>query len=283
MVFTSRGAFTDRKVEVKCGQCLDCRRRRAREWAIRLKHESQMHERNCTLTLTYDEEHLPDDGGLQVRHWQNFAKAVRREIGKFRYYHCGEYGSLGRPHYHVCMFGQDFAEDRTRWKERNGWQTFVSSAATDLWSHGFVEIGQMDFSSAAYAAGYVVKKLNGPAGAAAYTKTDPDTGESWNVKPPYSTMSLKPGLGRSWYDRYKEDLYPEDVCIIDGRSYAVPQYYDKLLEEEDPALFAEIQKRRVDKAKRESPERLREIERNHELTHAFFDRRHNGLHDDPVF
>ena len=44
------------KMEVACGQCLGCRLDYSRMWAMRIVHESTLHELdggNCFVTLTY--------------------------------------------------------------------------------------------------------------------------------------------------------------------------------------------------------------------------------------
>ena len=55
-------------------------------------HEAQMHEQNSFITLTYEDEQLPPGRSLQVGDWQKFAKRVRKQVGPFRFLHCGEYG-----------------------------------------------------------------------------------------------------------------------------------------------------------------------------------------------
>lgn len=236
-----------------------------------------MHERNCFITLTYDEEHLPKDESLDVSHWQLFAKRMRKRLGAFRFFHCGEYGeNLGRPHVHAAIFGEDFAGDRKPWKERSGNPTWRSDKLKELWTHGEVEISDLTFGSAAYVAGYIVKKITGEEGKAAYQKVDLVSGATWPVKPPYATMSRRPGLGHSFYTKYKGDLYPDDFCVVEGRKYPVPEYYDGLLEKEDPELMERIRQKRAKHARKESPERLRAIEENHEAIHDFYSSRVSG-------
>lgn len=81
-----------REAEVACGSCLGCRLDRSRDWAIRIVHESQLHELgngNSFVTLTYrdpidcDQEqlnkglHIPDDWSLHKEHFQKFMKRLR--------------------------------------------------------------------------------------------------------------------------------------------------------------------------------------------------------------
>lgn len=84
---------------IKCGQCMECRLAYSREWAIRITHEAAMHERNCFLTLTYDDDHLPKYGQLVKSDLQKFFKRLRHHFN-FKYVACGEYGERRRrPHF----------------------------------------------------------------------------------------------------------------------------------------------------------------------------------------
>ena len=55
---------------------------------------------------------------------------------------------------------------------------------------------------------------------------DPETGEMHSVKPEYSTMSRRPGIGKGWFDKYKKDVYPRDYLIVNGQKTRPPKYYD---------------------------------------------------------
>jgi len=43
-----------------CGKCTGCKLERSRQWAVRLMHEAQLHERTSFITLTYRDEDLPN-------------------------------------------------------------------------------------------------------------------------------------------------------------------------------------------------------------------------------
>ena len=103
-------------VVVPCGKCLGCRKAHARQWAIRLVHEAQLHPTSAWfVTLTYDDGSLPDNGSLDPRDLQLFLKKLRRKHRrKLRYYACGEYGDASdRPHYHLVLYGPELL-DRDR-------------------------------------------------------------------------------------------------------------------------------------------------------------------------
>lgn len=236
---------------------------------MRCVHESALHERNSFVTLTYAPDQVPVDGSLQVRDWQLFAKRVRKAKGPFRFFHCGEYGELnGRPHYHACVFGLDFAEDRVPFKGKPGSELFVSRELEDLWGHGFATVGRLTFESAAYVARYVMKKATGKrveGEITPYSRFDSRTGEVYQVRPEYVTMSRRPGIGAGWFARFKGDVFPDDFVVHAGKRYRAPRFYDALLERESPELLASLKAKRRDVAFRRredsTPERLRVRER----------------------
>lgn len=190
-----------------------------------------MHDRNCFVTLTYDQVKLPPDGGLRVRDWQLFAKRLRKERGRFRFFHCGEYGDLNkRPHYHAILFGMDF-DDKIFLKESGSGRLYTSPALERIWGHGLVSVGDVTYESAAYVARYCVGKLTGEEGAKAYARFNSETGEMWGVRPPYTTMSRRPGIGAEWFKRFASDVYPSDEVVHKGRRFRPPRFYDSKLDE----------------------------------------------------
>ena len=210
-------------------------------------HEAQLHECNSFLTLTYDDEHLPQDGSLVLGDWQNFAKKMRNRIGKFRFYHCGEYGDDNdRPHYHALIFGQNFHQDRTPWKRTaRGDQLYRSKALEDLWPQGYSTIGQVTLHSARYVARYAMKKVTGDKAKQHYQRIGiQHAGEITQLKPEYTTMSRNPGIGAGWIDAYNQDVYPDDFLVIEGKQQATTRYYDTWLENNNPAEAEKIKRRR---------------------------------------
>jgi len=255
-------------MELSCGQCASCRANRARDWAIRCVHESQMHTRRvgrghiqkgCFITLTYNDQELPSDGNLDVSHWQNFAKKLRRDVGPFRFLHCGEYGDrTGRPHYHACLFGIDFTEDRYEWNSSADHHITRSETLEATWGRGFCTIGPLNYATARYTAGYVVKKLR------------KNQREYFDVqaKPEYITMSRRPGLGKSWFDKYWRDVYPKDQVTLAGKTFRPPKYYDKLLREMDPVFYDEVLMKREEYTSAQGPSTDRQLEARRALWHA---------------
>lgn len=232
-----------KSLSLPCGQCVGCRLERSRQWAIRCMHESQMHEQNCFITLTYDDAHLPSDRSLHYRDFQLFIKRLRKRYPgrRIRYYMAGEYGeNFGRPHWHACIFGLDF-DDKKLWQRTSANSLLYRSKELELlWPFGYSSIGDVTFESAAYVARYIMKKVTGKNAVKHYEEIDPDTGEITNRTPEFTKMSLKPGIGYEWYKQYTSDVYPHDYVVIRGKKVKPPKYYDKKYKIENPYEFDEL-------------------------------------------
>lgn len=263
-----RRESTGELCQVPCGQCIGCRLDKSRQWAIRCVHEAQMHDDNSFITLTYNNENLPEDLSLQLDHFPLFMKRLRRhyEPKKIRFYHCGEYGTdrdshgqplphpfiegrdaLGRPHYHALIFGLDFT-DKTPFSERDGIITFTSDTLSKLWGKGFVTVGEVTLQSASYVARYVMKKINGDLALNYYKKINKQ-GEILTVLPERTTMSRRPGIGFPFWEKFAEDFILDDTVVIrttnGSKTYKTPTYYLNLLEKDLPHLWADLKHERL--------------------------------------
>jgi len=246
--------------KIPCTRCVGCRLDRSRKWAVRCMHESQMHRDNCFITLTYDNKRLPErpDGvppaniSLYYPDFQLFMKRLRKRFsGKnIRFYMAGEYGEqcrecrhnrlmcicpvfipdFGRPHFHACLFGLDFPDRDFFMRSPSGAVIYRSRILEELWPYGFSSVGNLDFQSAAYVARYCMKKITGDAADLHYETVDPVTGEVYWRVPEFNKMSLKPGIGATWFEKYHKDVFPHDHVIVSGQPTSVPRYYDKLYE-----------------------------------------------------
>lgn len=252
----------DLPLELPCGQCIGCRIDKSQAWALRCVHEASQHERNSFVTLTYEDAELPDDLGLDVRDFQLFCKRLRKYVGPFRFFHCGEYGPENlRPHYHALLFGVDFHEDRVPLRSAGSHVLYRSDLLDRAWRKGFASIGNLTFQSAAYVARYCMKKVTGERAASHYERVDARTGEVFRVRPEYVTMSRRPGIGAEWFEKYHKDVYPDDEVVHDGRKFRPPRFYDSLLERSSPIALESVKARRrkTVEARREAltPDRLR--------------------------
>jgi len=245
LVFLEKDS-TGEPQEVPCGQCIGCRLDRSRNWAARISNEASLYKDNCFITLTYSPENLPSDGSLDVRHFQLFLKRLRKKYGKVRFFHCGEYGErLGRPHYHACLLNFDFPDKQPLRTTDRGDHVYTSAALETLWGLGRTEIGSLTFESAAYVARYITKKVTGKAAEAHYTRLNLETGEIINLKPEYTTMSRKPGIGAPWLQKFSSDVYNYDKLVIrGGATIPPPRYYDNQYEVMNPEHYQKIKIKR---------------------------------------
>lgn len=238
LVHSPRDGFEDAPVYRPCGQCIDCRIDRAREWSIRIMHESTLHDKNSFITLTYSDDNLEYFNETSIaptiskRTFQLFLKRLRKYFDKcgikIRYFGVGEYGEkTSRPHYHLCLFGADFGHDR---RSHDG-DYFISDTLSDTWSLGNCLIGKLEYDSASYVAGYVTEKLTGKM-AVEY--------EVRGVLPPFALMSRAPGLAWDWIDQWCDDVYPRDTVYINGSNVRPPRYYDEYLRKHDPQLYQSV-------------------------------------------
>jgi len=197
-----------------------------------------LHENNCFITLTYAQT----GPSLVYRDFQLFIKRLRKHTGlKLSYYVGGEYGSEGaRPHFHACIFGYDFPDKVYFSKGSDGESKLYTSGTLDrLWGRGLCSVGSVSFASAGYIARYCVAKVNGQLAESHYRVVTVD-GEIVDRVPEFNRMSLKPAIGRGWFERFHSDVYPRDFVVVNGARSKPPKYYDRLIESLRPDMFSDI-------------------------------------------
>lgn len=242
LVFKHRRSVVG-SLELPCGRCIGCRLEYSRQWAVRAMHEASMHDANCFVTLTYSpaeqavgSSNVFDVVSLDYRHVQLFLKRVRARFScvRIRFMFAGEYGDLGRPHYHGLLFGLDFP-DKLYWsRSPSGERLYRSSILESLWPQGFSSVGAVTFESAAYVARYCLKKVTGSSADKHYEVIDAD-GVVTRRTPEFLRCSLKPGIGAAWFEKFwTSDLDSAGAVVVNGQKAKAPRYYDKLYERWDP-------------------------------------------------
>jgi len=204
-----------------------CRIAKAREWATRLMHECDYYNYSSFLTLTYDNDHIPEDKSLSKDALQKFFKRVRRRLEcipndilvsqyqitlnsrqkpAIKYFACGEYGDqFGRPHYHAIIFGI------------SPFSAGILTLLKECWPYGFIKAGTVTYDSCRYVADYVQKKYNG-------TKQKEVYGEK---QPPFQLQSQ--GLGLQYALDNQDRLISSLSITIHGTEVGIPRYYTKKL------------------------------------------------------
>lgn len=189
---------------IACGQCSGCKLERSRQWAVRCMHEASLHDSNSFVTLTYKDA----PPSLEYRDFQLFMKRLRKRLGACRFFMGGEYGELhGRPHFHALLFGVSFSDRRYLAKSPSGQRLYSSELLSSLWPQGYASVGEVSFESAAYVARYCMSVITGDMAVEHYG----------GRKPEFGRMSLRPGIGRAWLDRYgRSDVLPDGKVVVNG-------------------------------------------------------------------
>lgn len=167
-----------------CGQCMACRVNRKRTWVGRMLSERAAHtNESLFITLTYNDEHLPQGGNLKPLHVRHFLQRLRRlgSLGPapqaLRYFFVGEYGEQKmRPHYHAILFGMG---------NPSTWRPVIQAA----WTYNGESIGHTmtapaESGALSYCAHYVTKKMTSEADERLEGR-----------HPEFTRMSQKPVLG----------------------------------------------------------------------------------------
>lgn len=265
VVFSDFGVDTVSELRLPCGKCVGCQQKLRLEKAMRLVHETRLFKHNCFVTLTYDDDHVPVDGDLDVTAMARFVKRLRRRVEplRIRFAGCGEYGqALGRPHYHLAIFNYDFGADRYRWRavaDDPEMQVYRSPLLESCWQFGTSSLGALTRRSAAYIAGYVHKKLGAPE--SEYEFVNPLTGVVSRRVREFWRSSNRPGLGAEWVKRFAStDVWPHDRVVYQGKEMRPPRYYDELLKRFDRGMYDQVKAERslraLGSAVDNTPERL---------------------------
>ena len=263
--------------KIPCGQCIRCKLDRAAAWSVRCVHESKLYDSNCFVTLTYDDDNMPEDWSLRHEDFREFMRTLRSyydrsqfDIGrdhrrKVKFFMCGEYGDrFGWPHYHSLLFNYDFKDKKYFRTTDTGHKVFTSDILSEFWGKGICEIGNVSYDSAGYIARYCTKKVTGDMAYEHYRFVDP-LGNVWNRLPEYGSNSN--GIGLEFLRKFKGDVYPRDFVLKGQAKLRVPRYYDKQFEVLYPDEFKEIKKKRLSNMKKRD-EGFRQYCIREEVTYA---------------
>lgn len=197
---------------------------RVNDWSMRVMVEASCHEQNCVLTLTYNDDNLPQGGELSLHDYQCFLKSLRQYVSplKIRFFGCGEYGSHGfRPHYHIIIFGWCPDDLVYSHSDNSKIKFYRSKIVADVWKKGFVTVcPTVKQEIIPYVCKYLQKFNAFPN---KFTK-------------PFITMSRRPGIGYAALEKGLVDI-ETDKLYVGGKSVRLPRYFlnklaDKELSEE---------------------------------------------------
>lgn len=280
------------RLNIPCRSCIGCNQASAREWSVRGYHEAKSHNHDvtdpitritdeipnsCVVTLTYNPDHLPEDGLLDKKALRGFLQRLRNlriaehkkrtpntPYKNIRFFGCGEYGGkTSRPHFHIVLHGESFSD---RYNLHSGdLQKLEGSYTLDkLWSKklspsepktnmGRATVDSFTFAGAAYVSGYVAKKLNSLDGwkhqGPIREETDPSGVTTFKpISPEFRAMSNHPGLGHDWITRRVNwhHVYKYDQVAISEWKFHPPKYYDQVFERNYPDLMHDVRENRRD-------------------------------------
>lgn len=255
-----KGAEFSQKVTVPCGWCVDCLNAKASSWAIRISEEEKVSSNAYFLTLTYNDETIPNVNAdteeivrgaqykkgfyrtLDKKDLQKFFKRYRRALDRkykygldeetgeivpvakkhqIRYYAVGEYGGrTKRPHYHAIVFNVDV-------------ELLLKSWSIKKKPIGQTKAGKVEQGSIRYCTSYIMEK--------------------WKYKkriqnPPFSIMSK--GIGKNYIDMMKDyhNQGLEDSYMLPGGvKLPIPRYFkDKIFSDEDREYLGEEARKRAE-------------------------------------
>lgn len=237
--------------QLPCGQCIECRLKYSREWALRLCCENAVAQNALFITLTYNDENVPlNDFGMSTLvpdHYSKFMKDLRNHchrrygVDGIRFFCAGEYGNeTKRAHFHLIIFNlpEQIHNELMFYRANfNGDPLYTSETLQKLWNRGYVVVAPFSFRTAAYVARYVTKKLKG---------TEKSVYEQLHLVPEFAQMSRRPGIGREFYEAHKEEIYVNDEVFLPGVHGAKPShYFDRLYDFDSPLDMERIRFNRV--------------------------------------
>lgn len=273
-------------IKLPCGQCVGCRMEYARQWAVRCVHEASLHENNCFITLTLNDEHLNQKLSLdksdfrffmkRLRQWQyrqnekhiknakdikldytttNPLKAINAEIEYANKTKEKLYGKLG---FYMCgEYGENFSRPHYH---------------ACLFNFDFPDKSQIENTKSGHSQ-YTSKILDELWGmgrctigevtpeSAAYVAryvskkirgTDANNYYGSRI-PEYTACSRRPAIGLKWIEKFHTDIYNHDVLIHKEHKMRPPRYYDKFYEKFYPEKYLDL------KCKREESQSIQSL------------------------
>lgn len=210
------------EIEIPCGNCIECRKKIANGWRIRLLEEIKTHKYMYFVTLTFSPEELSKLVQFAEKPESNYIAsiAVRRMLERYRkkykvsmkHWLITELGHQGteRIHLHGIVFPTTEQEFELLERQKNGWM-----AKWKWWKYGNIFVG--DYVNAK-TVNYIVKYV---------TKIDTD---HQGFK---GQVLCSPGIGKNFIEnsgilytyKYIKNNSRTDYRTPEGGKMALPTYY----------------------------------------------------------
>lgn len=195
-------------INVSCGNCLGCQKRKFFGYRMRLLYELNKYPNSIFVTLTFDNPSLSRFKDNPNRSLCLFLDRFRKKYGRqVRHWFVAEYGSKrGRLHYHGILFNCNLGNDDLQ----------------GLWKYGNTFVGYANEVTAKYIVKYLTKQ------------------DTKGIAPP-RVLSSK-GIGLGWLKTPECNIARKSLqatISLDGYHYPIPRYYiDKMFNERDKELMS---------------------------------------------
>lgn len=216
------------EIEVPCGQCIECRNTKAREWQVRLAEEIKIHKYNYFITLTFAPQKLDNllkktgkpecnyVAGYAVRHMlERYRKDNKTSLKHWLITELG-HENTERIHMHGLIFTDQELQFGS--VDDNNLRTWK------YWKYGYIYVGEyVNARTISYISKYI-------------TKIDTDH------KGFIGQILASPGIGRSFIDkleitghdyRYRPGDSSDYYRLENGTKVKLPSYYKKKLYNEE--------------------------------------------------
>lgn len=219
-------------VEIPCGQCIECRKNKTREWQARLSEELKAHKYNYFITLTFSpgelelvkkKANLSECNalcGYCVRHMlERWRKDHKKSL---KHWLVTELGHEGTERIH--MHGLLLSDEQLTFGVSDEYKMKIWK----YWRYGNIFVG--DYCNQK-TINYIVKYIN---------KIDTDH------KGFIGQIFCSPGIGKNWLERHENDQTYKyrpgrtrsDYVLNNGARISLPKYYkNKLHNEEERELI----------------------------------------------
>lgn len=198
-----------------CGKCLYCRKKQSYELAMRCVLTASLYDESAFLTLTYDESKPGYHNRMQYDDIQKFKKKLvshcwRKYKKRLEIFNVHEYGKNNKKHWHLIVFGHDFA-DKKIYTKKKGIPLYTSQILEQIWGHGFVTIGDVTEASAMYQS--------------LYTSKDHKNGNAGSDK---KAKSKHQGLGKKWFYKNFKKILRSGYVRFNGFNLPLPRYFERI-------------------------------------------------------
>lgn len=198
-------------LDIPCGTCFACLKRKRLEWSFRLIQEVLQYKESTFITLTFDEKHLEKFKDDYKRPLMLYLDRLRKRIGyRPRYWFISEKGDeinhTGRVHFHGIIFG-------TSQKE------LPFKVMRDCWKYGRSDTGYVNVKTANYLTKYMLK---------------------FQGDYKYILMCSN-GIGSSYLKKYSREWFVNNFdfrnyVIYNNRKYPLSAYYRSKVYDDDIRL-----------------------------------------------